>query len=103
MSKLTRFLSNIKLVYRPVKWQTKVALMCVIVLSMVTLLGLHIAITGGEARNEALTSQAATLELQNSQLESDIAQLGSDDSVVDIAGEELGLVDPDTVIFVPDN
>lgn len=96
-------LSNIKLVYRAGKWQTKVALLSVIALSTVTLTGLFIAIKLGEARNDGLLSQIGELQQQNSQLEQNIDALGSDDSVVNIAGEELGLVDPDTIVFVPEN
>lgn len=103
MSKLRKFLSNIKLVYRPGKRQTKLALLGVIALSTVALVGLFLAVRQGEAKNDALSSQAAALNQQNSQLEQNIDRLGSEDSIIDIAESELGLVDPDSVVLIPHN
>ena len=52
-------------------------------------------------RTEKLYNRAAALEQENSSLENKIANLGTVQSVMEIAKEELGLVQPDTVIFVP--
>ena len=51
--------------------------------------------------NDALRDEAAAIEHANSELEQKTADLGSVQSVQDIAKEELGLVDPDTVIIEP--
>lgn len=56
-----------------------------------------------ESRNqyEKMRQQAAELEAENEELASDIDKLGSVESAIEIAEEELGLVDPDTVVFTP--
>ena len=103
MKKQDNPLSKIKLVYRPGKALIKVALLGVIVLSTAALVTIHTAIERSEAKEEAMRAQAAALEQQNQELEQDISALGSKDSILDIAEEELGLVDPDTVVYVPAN
>ena len=45
---------------------------------------------------------AALLEQENKALERSIAQLGSVQSVIELAGELLDLVDPNTVILTPE-
>lgn len=88
-----------KIVFRPGRPLTKVALLAVIVLSTVTLIAIYGAISRGEQRRDALRDQAFVQEQERQELRQDIAALGSADSVEKIAGEELGLVDPDTVII----
>lgn len=82
---------------------TKVAIVSALVLSTVTLAALHVTLQQMRADAEALRQQAAQLEQENEKLEDKIDDLGSADSVQDIAKEELGLVDPDTVIIEPEN
>lgn len=101
MKKRVNPLSKIKLVYRPGHTLIKIALLGVIVLSTAALVTIHTAIERSEAREEAMRAQAAALEQANRELEHDIDALGSKDSILDIAEEELGLVDPDTIVFVP--
>jgi cell division protein FtsB len=48
-----------------------------------------------------MQQQAAELEYENEELKKKIDQLDSEQSVKDIAREELGLVDPDEVIVDP--
>lgn len=99
----TRPRQRYKIVFRPGKTLTKVALLAVIVLSTVTLIAIGSAKVHAEAKAEALRQQAIAEEREKAELEQDIAALGSTDSIVQIAGEELGLVDPDTTIFVSDD
>lgn len=91
-----------KIVFRPGKTSTKVALLAVIVLSTVTLIAIGCAIRNGRARAEALRAQAFAEEQERQALREDIDALGSDDSVRDIAGEKLDppLVDPDQIVYV---
>lgn len=96
MSTQTNPLSKVKLVYKPSKTLTKIALLGVIVLSTVTLIALHAAIGRSQAQAEAMRAEAAALEQQNSELEN---RIDGGPDVEQIAGEELGLVDPDKVIF----
>ena len=64
---------------------------------------LRTAIGMGSNHLDSLRHQAAQLEQENSQLEQDIDSLGSLDSLQQIAKDELGLVDPDTVVLQPEN
>ena len=96
MSKRVNPLSKFKLVYKPGKSMTKIALLAVIILSTVTLIALHAAIDRSKAREDAMRAEAAALEAQNSELED---RLESGVDVEQVAGEELGLVDPDKIIF----
>lgn len=92
-----------KIVFRPGKTLTKVALLAVIVLSTMTMIAIGGAISRGQIKVDALRAQAIAQEQEKAELERDIAALGSDEGVRQIAGEELGLVDPDTIIFVNDD
>ena len=93
--------SRIRLVYKRSSTLTKVLVLVAVVLSTVTLLGLRSLILDAEAQNAALLDQAARLEEENAKLEQNIDSLGTLDSVIQIAQEELGLEDPDTVVLVP--
>jgi cell division protein FtsL len=101
MKKRANPLSMIRLVYRPGKTLTKLALLGVIVASTVALVTIRTAIAHSEAELNAGRSQAAAQEQENRELEQDIDALGSKDSILDIAEDELGLVDPDTIVYVP--
>jgi cell division protein FtsL len=101
MEKQANVLSKIKLVYRPGNTLIKVALLGVIVLSTVALVTIHTAIDRGEAKLEIRRAQAAVQEQENRELEQNIDTLGSKESILDIAKDELGLVDPDTIVYVP--
>ncbi len=91
-----------KVVFRRSRPLTKVALTAAIVLSMAALIALRWTQTDLETQTEQMRAEAAALEYENAALEEKISILGSVRSVLDIAMEELGLVDPDTVIIQPD-
>lgn len=93
--------SRIRLVFKRGSTATKIAVLAAAILSALALVALHGLIGQTLERAEALRQQAAQLEQENSALEDKIDDLGSVDSIVDIAGGELGLVDPDTVIMDP--
>ena len=80
----------------------KIVVLCAIVLSMVALLAIRQQLLDAQALKDSLKDQASQLEQENGQLEDKIDSLGSIDSVEDIAKDELGLVDPDTVIIDPE-
>ena len=94
---------NVRLVWGRGSRLTKVAVCVAIALSTVTLLALRAATLDAQAQADALKDKAQQLEQENSQLEDKIGDLGSIDSVEQIAKDELGLVDPDTVIIEPEN
>ncbi|MCD7755693.1 MAG: septum formation initiator family protein [Firmicutes bacterium] len=98
----TNIFRKIHLVYKPSSLLTKAVIVAAIVLSMGTMALLSSAQQDAQAQAEALRLQAARLEQENALLEERIAQLGTIDSVAVIAGEELGLVKPGTVIIRPE-
>ena len=102
MKKWVSPLSKIKLVYRPGKSATKIALLAVIILSTVALITIHAAIDKAETRKENLRDEAITLEQENQELEQDIDALGSKESILKIAREQLGLVS-NVIIYVFEN
>ncbi len=90
-----------KVVVRPAPPLLKIAICLLILFSMVALVALRWVHNGIQAQTEALTQEAAAAEATNADLQEKIADLGSVQSVKDIAREELDLVDPDTVLVDP--
>lgn len=78
---------------------TKVVVLLVVVCSTVTLMSQRTQIRAKQAEYQKLNQQVAQLEQENTQLQADLAGLGSDDSVRDIARRELGLVENGEIIF----
>ena len=99
MKKRVNPFSKIKLVYRPGSNLIKLALLAVIVLSTAALITIHAAIGRSEEKQEALRNEAIELEQENQELEQDIGALGSRDSIIKIAGKQLGLV-PNIILYV---
>jgi cell division protein FtsB len=95
-------LRRIRLVYRRSSNTLKIVVIAALVLGTLSLLMLRGAILRMEQKAEELRQQAAVLEQENKKLEESISQLGTVQSVTDLAEQLLGLVDPDTVIFSPE-
>ena len=94
-------LKNAKVVLRRSPAALKIILIVLILFGMVTLAALRWVHTGILEETENLRQEASGLEYANSQLEQKTNELGSVKSLEDIAREELGLVDPNTVIIDP--
>jgi len=92
---------RIRLVFKRSSPLLKCVVLATIVLSTAALITLRASILEVKARTEALRAQAAELELSNQQLQERIDELGTIQSIIHIAGEKLGLVDPDTTFFRP--
>ena len=99
MTNIRSFLSKTQLQYRRTPTLHKVVVAAAIVLSSVTLISLRLVQWEAEEKLAELQQQAAILEQRNEELRQDIEGLGTTDSIREIAREELGLVDPDTIIF----
>ena len=99
MANLSSFLSRFQLQYRRTSTLNKVVIAAAIVLSSLTLLSLRLVRQENEQTLTDLRQQAAVLDQRNDELRQDIDALGTTDSIRDIAQQELGLVDPDTIIF----
>ena len=103
MADLQKFFSKFQLVKKRGKKLTVIMLIAAIVLSMGALGALHLSMIVLRNRTEALRRQAALLTAENADIQQDIDQVGSMQSIVDIAQEELGLVPPDAVFYVPES
>jgi cell division protein FtsB len=99
MEKVKEILSRIRFVYRRTSNVTKIVVAVTIVLCMATLITLRLSMTAMQERTEDMRQKAGQLESANQELEQKIAELGSDKSTVEIAEEELGLVQPGAVII----
>ncbi len=99
MNRVTKFLKRIRLVYRRSSTLTKAVVLSAVVLSMAALIALRLSICAAQDRTQDLADQAAQLEHENQELEEKKDNLGSADSVEQIAKDELGMVDKDTVII----
>ncbi len=97
------FFSRFRLIYRPSSPMLKGLVLATVILSTVTLLTLGAIIRDTNDNTEALRQQAGQLLPENEKLQDKIDNLGTVDSVKQIATEEGGLVDPGTVFFTPEN
>ena len=94
-------LSRIRLVYRRSPTILKCVLLGMLLVCTLALTVLRISLQDTKEKTEDLREQAVVLEQENLELERSISQLGTVQSVTELAGKLLGLVDPDTVIFQP--
>ena len=101
MQKIMNSLRRVKLVVCKSRPVTKVVALCAVVLSTVALLTLQGAIMASREHTAEMMEQAHKLEQQNQELEQRIDGLDTEEGIRDIAEQDLGLVDPDTVILVP--
>ncbi|MBE6959753.1 MAG: hypothetical protein E7448_03395 [Ruminococcaceae bacterium] len=101
MARFNNLLRNVKLVYKRSSNITKIVVLCAIIICTVALIILGGAIRDAQARTDALRVQASRLEQENNRLSSLIDSLGTVAGIEQIAREELGLVDPDSVIIDP--
>ena len=99
MATIKEFLSRIRLTYRRTNNVTKMAVAAALVACMVTLIVLGVSIQTLRSRTEDLRQKAGILEEANRDLNEKISNLGSDKSTVEIAEEELGLVQPGAVVI----
>ena len=103
MANIMEKLKLIKLRLRPSSRPAKIMLIVAILLAMVALIALRLAIYQLDSRTEDLRDKAVALEQENRDLRENIGILGSLQSIIQIARDELGLVDPDTVILEPES
>lgn len=92
---------RVRLMFCRASSRVKVAATLAIVLSMAALLTLGILRSDVRAQTRALGDNAAALQAENDRLVRNIDELGTVQSILRIAREELGLVKPDTVFFHP--
>ena len=93
---------HVKVEIRPASNILKVILILLILTSIVALVALRRVHTGILTEIADLKKEASGLQYANEELERKTGELGSIQSIQDIAEEELGLVDPDTVLIDPE-
>lgn len=84
---------------QPAKVWLKLAVLLVIVFCTAALLVIYVGISRMEEKNRDLQQQAQQLEQDNQDLQNYIANKDTDQGIKDVATGELGMVDPDTVIY----
>lgn len=94
-------LKNVKVVTRPSPPALKIALIVLILLSMAALLTIRLVHNGIQEEIQNLKDEAADFEHANSVLDEKLKDPESVQNVMDIAKEELGMVDPDTILIEP--
>jgi hypothetical protein len=92
-----------RLVFIRTKPVVKLLILLAVVLSTVALVALRANIEEGKSRYEAMRQYAITVEGDNQDLDQRIKELGSLESALRIAMEELGLVLPDSLVITPGN
>ena len=102
MAKMNTPPKNVKVEVRPASNILKIVLILLILFSIVALVALRWVHTGILDQIGELKDEASGLEYANEVLDQKTEELGSVQSIQDIAKEELGLVDPDTVIIDPE-
>ncbi|MBR2047997.1 MAG: septum formation initiator family protein [Oscillospiraceae bacterium] len=102
MRRLKQFFQNYRLVRQYTSPLLKAAVFSAVALCTVTLLALGLSIQEKETELALLQEQTAALALENAELQARVDALGTAESYRQIAAEELGLVDPDTIVFVTD-
>ena len=100
MADFKKFIGSFRLVRIKGRKMTVVMLIIAIVLSMSTLAVLHYLTAQVKKDTEELRQKATDLVMENEELQEDIDQAGSIQSIVEIAEKELGLVQPDSVFFI---
>ena len=90
---------NIQLEFGKASPLVKTVISATIALSTVALISLRFAQWDAQNTTEQLMDRAAVLQQENVRLQEMVDELGTVSSIRRIAAEELGLVDPNTVIF----
>lgn len=90
---------NVQVVVRPTSMLLKALVIVLIVFSMAAMGALAWVQTGLRRQTEDMRAQAVVLDRENQKLKDRLENPDDVQTVKDIAKEELGLVDPDTVLI----
>lgn len=95
--------SQFRFVFTRSSRMTKLVICAAIIVSVATILVLRSAKLEAQEQAELWREKAQQLEQENKKLEDKIDKLGTAEGIQDIAKDELGMEDPDTVIIEPEN
>lgn len=79
---------------------TKLILLAVVIYAIVTLVALQPEIDALRDESAKLAEEVSALEQSNLELKDDIAALGTDASVLEIAKERLNLVEDGEIVYI---
>ncbi len=79
---------------------TKLILLAVVIYAIVTIVALQPKINALRDESAKLAEEVTALEQSNLELEDDIAALGTDASVLEIAKERLNLVEDGEIVYI---
>lgn len=91
--------SRIQVKYRRTSMPVKALVLAMLVVCILTLMALRFSLMQTKKELNSLRAEAQVLQQENKRLQKSIDQLGTVQSVTDLAEQLLGLVDPNTVIF----
>lgn len=101
MAERSKPFQNIRFIVRPGPKKLKILFVALILACTVALVALSMVRGSIRQRTQEALDQAAALEHENAELAEKADDLGTGSSIKDIAREELGMVDPGTVIIDP--
>lgn len=90
---------NVRLVFGKSSVLLKTVVSAAIALSTVVLVTIRLNTWQAEDQIRKLRERAGILEMENAKLQQQVDELGTVESIRSIAAQELGLVDPNTIIF----
>ena len=93
---------KIRIVFRRGSLGLKIAVLALITLTLASLVLIWLHKQQAKEDYEHLLDRAIAYEQENIRLQEAIDELGTVQGIFQIAREQLGLVDPDTVIIEPD-
>ena len=96
------FLQNYKLVRQSTSPLLKTAATVAIAFCTVALIALRVCMWEKQTELSLIQNQAAALAQENAELQTRVDALGTAESYRQIAAEQLGLVDPDTIVIEAD-
>ena len=94
---------NSQVILTPSSGLLKVLVVVLVVLSVTALVALNWVQLRLENQTRAMHQEAVAVQHQNQELQRKINALGSEESVREIARDELGMADPDTILIQPGN
>lgn len=98
MAQKKGFFQKYRLVFQSSPLALKFALLITILVAVVSLSVLGGYLANESAKYEAMRHYAGELEQKIDQLQDKLDKLGTVESVTDIAGDELGMVDKDATV-----
>ena len=101
MAERSKLFQNIRFIVRPGPKKLKILFVALILACAVALVALGMVRCSIRQRTQEALDQAAALEHENAELAEKADDLGTGSSIKDIAREELGMVDPGTIIIDP--